>query len=571
MKRWGLSYGFLEDNPDKVAAAARALRRRDESRNLPARARGSQGVYDELVKSSRQLLKAGQLDEADRKARQALMMDVYPGLDSDTAEKVLHDVEMARAGTRLQAPAAPAIPSTLPVADAGAATALAQAEPAAAGMPLAAPGAPVADPAVQKIGATPDAAGPELAAPADDPTKAAAPANDPMPLAAATTSALAEAPAPVPVAETPAPSPAPAGNRGEQLLAEAKALYASGNFQAARDMAGQAKAGNFGVEAQADDLIAQVGIAEQGGALSLYEEALTAIRKGDVSRARSLLTEVAAAGDSLDAGLRTKVQGLLEKLSHAGGQPGTASTTDVVDPEALKAQKINAEVGTKIAEARRYHDIDPDKALAMYQQAAQAVQGSGLPPELTRPMLRRLEVATELAKKDKVHYLAKMQNKKEREEIELKRLRILEADGAKKTRYNDYMQKGMAAMAEGKYIEAETYAKKAMEVNPNEETAPILAFKARIERRFKVEKQNSDAMDEGFIASLQAVDRAAIPANETLNARGIEYAHDFKDLTRERRELMRRLQDARIPRSRPSRPSSRRRSRSTPTSSRSPT
>ena len=65
-----------------------------------------------------------------------------------------------------------------------------------------------------------------------------------------------------------APAQAPAGNRGEQLLAEAKALYASGNFRAAREMAGQAKAGNFGVDAQADELIAQIGIAEQGGALA---------------------------------------------------------------------------------------------------------------------------------------------------------------------------------------------------------------------------------------------------------------------------------------------------------------
>ena len=34
------------------------------------------------------------------------MMDVYPGLNSDRAENVLHDIEMARANTRLQAPPA---------------------------------------------------------------------------------------------------------------------------------------------------------------------------------------------------------------------------------------------------------------------------------------------------------------------------------------------------------------------------------------------------------------------------------------------------------------------------------
>ncbi|MBV8233684.1 MAG: hypothetical protein JO329_27210, partial [Planctomycetaceae bacterium] len=47
IKSWNLSYGFFEDNPEKVAAAARALRRRDALRknNRPSE-QPSQGVYD---------------------------------------------------------------------------------------------------------------------------------------------------------------------------------------------------------------------------------------------------------------------------------------------------------------------------------------------------------------------------------------------------------------------------------------------------------------------------------------------------------------------------------------------
>ena len=37
-------------------------------------------------------------------------------------------------------------------------------------------------------------------------------------------------------------------------------------------LADQAKAGKFGVDAQADELIAQIALAEQGGALALYED-----------------------------------------------------------------------------------------------------------------------------------------------------------------------------------------------------------------------------------------------------------------------------------------------------------
>ena len=86
-------------------------------------------------------------------------------------------------------------------------------------------------------------------------------------------------------------------------------------------------------------------------------------------------------------------------------------------------------------------------------------------------MVRRLEVAIELAKKDKVVFDAKMKDKKQREEIEQKRLRILEADNAKKARMKDMMDKAMAAYAEGKYVEAEAFAKRAMEIDPNEVAA----------------------------------------------------------------------------------------------------
>ena len=97
VKGWGLSYGLFEDNPDKVAAAARALRRRDKIRNTPGARQPSQGVYDILVQESRQLMSVGQLDEAEAKARQAQRMNVVPSLTADRAESVLHDIAMARA------------------------------------------------------------------------------------------------------------------------------------------------------------------------------------------------------------------------------------------------------------------------------------------------------------------------------------------------------------------------------------------------------------------------------------------------------------------------------------------
>ena len=112
VKSWNLTYSLFGENPDKVAAAARALRKRDKIRNTPTRERPSQGVYDVLVQESRQLMKLGKLDEAEAKAMQAQRMNVVPALTADRAESVLHEIAMARVRS---APGSPAVtPATEP-------------------------------------------------------------------------------------------------------------------------------------------------------------------------------------------------------------------------------------------------------------------------------------------------------------------------------------------------------------------------------------------------------------------------------------------------------------------------
>ena len=117
-------------------------------------------------------------------------------------------------------------------------------------------------------------------------------------------------------------------------------------------------------------------------------------------------------------------------------------------------------------------------------------------------MIRRLEVATEMAKKDKVEFERKMQDKKLRAEIELKRLRILEADKAKKIRLGELMDKATTAMAVGKYVEAEAFAKRAMEIDPNELAASMLVYKAKMERRYKQDLENRNDKEEAVVQTV---------------------------------------------------------------------
>ncbi len=331
----------------------------------------------------------------------------------------------------------------------------------------------------------------------------------------------------------------PAASRGEQLLAQARTLYTSGNYAAARQMAMEAKAAQPGADGPVDELLAQVALAEQGGALSLYESAVDAVRKGESGRARALLAEVAASGATLDEGTMQKVQDLLMKLPRE--MSGRANTIDVpgphtpleTDAEALAAQRLNAEVGTKLAEGRRLQEIDPDKAIGLYEDTLKAIKASDINESVARTMTRRMEVAIELARKDKVLFTAKMQDKNERAEIEKKRLRIFEADAAKKARMKEMMDKAQTAFQKGEYAEAEAYALRAQEIDPNEVAPVILAFKAKAERRWKVEMENKRLKEDAVVRSFQNIDELSIPDPE-VQLKGIKFPKNFKDLTRER-------------------------------------
>jgi len=576
---WGLAYSMFEDSPTKLGSAAKALRRRDALRNAPPRALPSPSLYDALVHESRTLLAAGRLDEAEKKAQAARRLNVVPSLTADQADSVLHDIAMAKArapqGATTVAPAAGEPASAVAEREAnellgrndGRAAMAKYAEAERARANEARGVASKVDAAVRQVSATEPAPSPALAPPALEPapSQAAAPIEElPVPEPPAAGQAAPPTPdAPAmpaiaePAADAPAPTPvpdaeaAPAGNRGVELLAQAKALYTQGNYPAAKGLAADAKAGKYGVDAQADELIASIALAEQGGVLSVYEAALDSIRKGDTPRARVLLTALVTegqAGSGPDEALQKKAQELLDRLPKdkdaaavAASPAGKALAADTLgDVQAIQGQRLNADVNARIGEARRWLETDPDKSIAVLQEGIAAVKAENLPPAVARTMTRRLEVGIELAKKDKAAFDVKMKDKAARAEIETRKLRILEADAQKLAQIKALMDQAQTAYATGKLAEAETLAKRANEIDPNNLASGALAYKARAERHYKLSIADTKAKEEGFLTAMHDVDKAAIIDGDALT-KGISMPKGFKDLTRERREMMSRL------------------------------
>ena len=245
--------------------------------------------------------------------------------------------------------------------------------------------------------------------------------------------------------------------------------------------------------------------------------------------------------------MRKKVDDLLDRLPKDGKTKGKSIATDSLnDAQALEAQRINAEVGSKVAEARRWLETDPDKAIAILNEGLAAVKAKELPPTVARTMTRRLEVAIELAKKDKVAFDVKMQDKTVKQEIETKKLRILEADKAKKAQIAALMQQAQEAYANKKLAEAESLAKRAQEIDPNELAPGMLAYKANLERHYEQSDADKKAKEEGFLGMLHGVDQAAI-VDPLLEAKSIAFANGFKDLTKTRLETNARLEPKRDP------------------------
>ena len=227
VKKWGLSYSFLEDNSrqgGRRRPGAPAPARR--SGTLPAREQPSQGVYDELVRTSRELMKAA----SSTRPRQGPAGPGDGRLPRPESGSGRERPARHRDGAgRTRGCQAPPAPRRRPGSRAGRGARGADGRAACLRLPAAASPRPTR-PCGRAAARPPDDAGPELTSGGTRRQRRQTPGRrrhraSPRPSPAEATGT--RCPPPPRPARRPRPPPA---NRGEQLLAEAKALYASGNY-----------------------------------------------------------------------------------------------------------------------------------------------------------------------------------------------------------------------------------------------------------------------------------------------------------------------------------------------------
>ena len=139
-----------------------------------------------------------------------------------------------------------------------------------------------------------------------------------------------------------------------------------------------------------------------------------------------------------------------------------------------------------------------------------AVKASGLSPNLMRPMVRRLEVALELAKKDKVAFEAKMQDKQSGRDRAQAAAHPRGRQGQEDPHEGVHGQ-GPDGLCRGQLRRIRGLRQGApRKSTPTRSPPRILAFKAKTERRYKQDLKTAALKDEGAVTAFQEVDLASV-------------------------------------------------------------
>ena len=111
----------------------------------------------------------------------------------------------------------------------------------------------------------------------------------------------------------------------------------------------------------------------------------------------------------------------------------------------------------------------------------------------------------------------------------------------------ELMDKAQAAYAKGKYVEAEAYAKRAQEIDPNEVAATSSPSRPRPSGATRPTSRTKTAKEEGVVDGLPGGRHGRRSPTPRSSSTGSSSPKNFKDLTRERLRMNARLEPKKDP------------------------
>jgi len=252
---------------------------------------------------------------------------------------------------------------------------------------------------------------------------------------------------------------------------------------------------------------------------ALFARGEAALQAHDTEQAYQYFRQAAAYLDQLDPITRQRLQERLQLLSvpKAAGDRG-GPTGSVVDQTATQqqalARQIYADIAQQASKARTMLQSDPKGALALMEQARQAVEAAGLEPaareQLLRHVDRQLGELQQFIEQHRSRIELDENNRQTRDEIAREQRLELEVQEKLALMVDDFNKK----MYEQRYAEAEVVAKRAAELAPNELVVQQLLNQARFVRRHFSNLAVQAEKERGFVDTLAAVDKSSVPFND---------------------------------------------------------
>ncbi len=257
--------------------------------------------------------------------------------------------------------------------------------------------------------------------------------------------------------------------------------------------------------------------AQSGQALFAQGEA--ALKAHDTQRAYQYFRQAADHLDELDPITRQSLQERLQLLSVSRGNGDRGGPTgSIVDQTAAQqqalARQVYADIAHQAAKGRAMLQSDPKGALALMEEARQAVELAGLQPvvreQLLRLVDRHLADMQQFIEHNRGRIELEEENQQTRDEIQREQKLKLDIQEDLALMVDDFNKK----MQEQRYAEAEVVAKRAAERAPDERVVQQLLNQSKFVKQFFRNQAIQAAKEQGLLDALAAVDASSIPFDD---------------------------------------------------------
>jgi general secretion pathway protein D len=278
--------------------------------------------------------------------------------------------------------------------------------------------------------------------------------------------------------------------------------------------------------------------------MSLFEQGERALKARDTAHAFDLFRQAAAHMNELDPITAQRLQDHLQLLAAPGSNkpappqpPQGSMTAEAMAAQQMLARQVAGDLAHRESSARAMRETDPKGALALLEEARKRAETAGLDSSTREQLLRRVDRAIaetkqyieqnrpqlELAEKNaRIHQDV---NREQRVKVEV---------GEKLAMLIDEFNK---LMDEQEYEKAQIVAKRAAELDPENPVVVQVLWQAKFVRRFQNAKDIADAKEEGFVATLNEVDKSSIPFPDK-NPMVFGDAKEWEKLSKSRAKFM---------------------------------